>query len=309
MISRAMTFVSSPPNRANARQLKAATRYAHQSPFPAYFAATGDRSWLMVTDFMPLEEYQKTDFYREVHGPMGANYQLSAVVDYVDNTVFALTVDRTYRPFSERDRAVLNLIHPHLRLSYHNACAFDRAQQSIREFQAVVESGPGGFAYVQPDGTVRWATSRAVAAWQRFCPEEATRDKGVPTSVQHWLRRVIAASPPEQPAASESVYERTLREEKLEMRLLPSQFGGWVLAVEIATAQPKPRFRALSELSPRENEVLSWMTEGKRNSEIATILGISPRTIDRHVSAIFEKLHVENRAAAIITAMARTASA
>src|SRR5690349_7880388 len=45
MVTRAMKFISSPPDRVNAQQLEAVSRYAHQSPFPAYFAATGDRSW------------------------------------------------------------------------------------------------------------------------------------------------------------------------------------------------------------------------------------------------------------------------
>lgn len=52
-------------------------------------------------------------------------------------------------------------------------------------------------------------------------------------------------------------------------------------------------------LTERESEVLWWIIEGKRNHEIARILGISPRTIHRHVSSILGKLRVENRAAAI----------
>jgi DNA-binding CsgD family transcriptional regulator len=305
MVSRAFKYLSSPPERVNAQQLEAVSRYAHQSPFPAYFAATGDRSWLMLTDFMPLEEYQKTDFYQHVHGPMGSNYQISSVIDHLQQTVFALTVDRTHQPFTERDRAVLNLIHPHLRLSYRNACAFDLAHRSIREFQAVVETGPGGFAYVQEDGVIRWATSRALAAWERFCPTDAKKQNGIPTSVEEWLRNIIHGKNRAQFEAVESIFERTAGDEKLEMRLLPSQFGGWVLAVDVLPLGKRSRFLPLHELTKRENEVLAWMTEGKRNAEIATILNISPRTVDRHVSAILQKLYVENRAAAIVAAMAR----
>lgn len=52
-------------------------------------------------------------------------------------------------------------------------------------------------------------------------------------------------------------------------------------------------------LSPREREILRWVGEGKRNSEIASILGISPLTIRKHLENIFAKLGVETRTAAV----------
>lgn len=56
-------------------------------------------------------------------------------------------------------------------------------------------------------------------------------------------------------------------------------------------------------LTHRENEVLSWLSEGKRDAEIATILGASVRTIHKHVQRIFVKLGVETRTAAARTAL------
>jgi len=57
-------------------------------------------------------------------------------------------------------------------------------------------------------------------------------------------------------------------------------------------------------LSRREVEVLEWMAQGKRDREIAIILGISYRTVTNHVRAILTKLKVETRTAAA-TAMQR----
>ena len=51
-------------------------------------------------------------------------------------------------------------------------------------------------------------------------------------------------------------------------------------------------------LTPRETEVLSWVAKGKTNRDIADILGMSPRTVDKHLEHVFEKLGVETRAAA-----------
>ena len=56
-------------------------------------------------------------------------------------------------------------------------------------------------------------------------------------------------------------------------------------------------------LTAREAEVLLWIANGKTNREIGQILGISPRTINKHLEQLFPKLGVENRTAAAGTAI------
>ncbi len=51
-------------------------------------------------------------------------------------------------------------------------------------------------------------------------------------------------------------------------------------------------------LTPRETEVLSWLAKGKTNRDIADILGMSHRTVNKHLEHVFEKLGVETRSAA-----------
>ena len=58
-------------------------------------------------------------------------------------------------------------------------------------------------------------------------------------------------------------------------------------------------------LSPRESEVLFWMTEGKLNREIATLLGLTLGTVQDNVARILTKLQLENRHAATVFAIAK----
>ena len=51
-------------------------------------------------------------------------------------------------------------------------------------------------------------------------------------------------------------------------------------------------------LTARESEVLLWLSKGKTNRDIGVILGISPRTINKHLENIYKKLDVENRTSA-----------
>ena len=59
---------------------------------------------------------------------------------------------------------------------------------------------------------------------------------------------------------------------------------------------------AFPELTPRELEVLDRVAAGQRNGTIATELFLSPKTVSNHMSAIFAKLSVADRAEAIIRA-------
>lgn len=57
------------------------------------------------------------------------------------------------------------------------------------------------------------------------------------------------------------------------------------------------------ELTPREAEVLVWVAQGKANADIATILGISEKTVKQHLGVCFQKMNVENRGAATLAAL------
>jgi len=51
------------------------------------------------------------------------------------------------------------------------------------------------------------------------------------------------------------------------------------------------------QLTPREQDVLRWLSAGKTDRDIGAILAISPRTVHKHLQRIYEKLGVEGRAA------------
>lgn len=61
--------------------------------------------------------------------------------------------------------------------------------------------------------------------------------------------------------------------------------------------------RARFGLTGREAEILLWLAEGKANQDISDILGISPRTVKKHLEQVFHKLGVENRATAAALAV------
>ena len=92
----------------------------------------------------------------------------------------------------------------------------------------------------------------------------------------------------------------TTQEVALVQHLRPHVERAFAVALR-AAAPPVPDPLVVGGLTPRQGEVLRWLGEGKRNSEIAVILGISSRTVEKHVEQLFGKLGVETRSAAVAT--------
>jgi len=55
-------------------------------------------------------------------------------------------------------------------------------------------------------------------------------------------------------------------------------------------------------LTPREAEVLYWLTLGKTNKDMSIILDLSARTVNKHLEQIFKKMGVDNRTSAAVAA-------
>jgi DNA-binding response OmpR family regulator/DNA-binding CsgD family transcriptional regulator len=77
---------------------------------------------------------------------------------------------------------------------------------------------------------------------------------------------------------------------------------------ESGGGQEEEFLRVHFSLSLREAEVLIWIARGKSNRDISDILGISPRTVNKHLEQVFPKLGVENRASAAALAVGALAT-
>ena len=296
----AYTVVTLPVGLAKPEEVSLVGRYLGQSPFPPYYVATGDAHWKMTTDFMPVEDFHSTDLWKLGLSRWGINQQICGMLAVENARVHALTINRTHEGFSERERELLNALHPHLVTSYLNAIAFSRAQQTNTELRAVVEAAPGAYGCLRADGSLAWMQPRAREWLQLFFPGEAFASNGLPVSVEHQRLGLDSKT-------ATLHAERTTQDEILFLCLSPSPLGGSILRLERRATSPRLRFKPLPVLSDRENDVLQWMIEGKRNSEIGLILNISERTVEKHVAAVLCALQAENRATAIVRAMERMA--
>jgi DNA-binding NarL/FixJ family response regulator len=96
-----------------------------------------------------------------------------------------------------------------------------------------------------------------------------------------------------------AVQARLARAEAVDQRVSEAAQSGGGFNPDFSSHQP---LLALG-LTNREAEVLLWTAQGKSNSEVGTILGMSEKTVKQHMGVVFQKLGVESRFAATIRAL------
>ncbi len=69
------------------------------------------------------------------------------------------------------------------------------------------------------------------------------------------------------------------------------------------TTPPEQRLQEAFKLTARQSEVLYWVVNGKSNREIGLILDMSPRTVNKHLELVYDKLGVDNRTSAAVAGL------
>ena len=149
-------------------------------------------------------------------------------------------------------------------------------------------------------GEIRWFTPRAYRLLEERFKRVETEELRLPDEIIDWLASRLSnpKAPPGEPAGNEHIFTDNGRQSRISF---VSETEGGEILFRIADGAPQDRMaevRRRFSLTQREAEVLSWLSIGKSNRDIAAILKLSPRTIDKHLEVIFAKLGVENRTSA-----------
>ncbi|MDE1937360.1 response regulator transcription factor [Bradyrhizobium sp.] len=148
---------------------------------------------------------------------------------------------------------------------------------------------------VNGQGRIVWTTPQA----QRMLSDNLSFSSGaefaLPEPVLQWLA-LMAKGKASAKAETASLPENEQLQLQYMGKLGPNEF--LLRLAKESSADTPIEFSSEFGLTTRESEVLSWLSKGKTNRDIAQILGLSPRTVDKHLEQIYAKLGVENRTAA-----------
>ncbi|MBO4221664.1 response regulator transcription factor [Bradyrhizobium neotropicale] len=149
-------------------------------------------------------------------------------------------------------------------------------------------------------GKILWATPQAQRLLSDTLAEDGD-DLALPDPIPQWLEQTQKGKA----AAKTTTMASFPANEQLRLQYMGKLgVNEFLLRLAKDTSADMPaEFSSELGLTTREGEVLSWLSKGKTNRDIAQILGLSPRTVDKHLEQIYSKLGVENRTAAAAIAV------
>jgi DNA-binding NarL/FixJ family response regulator len=153
---------------------------------------------------------------------------------------------------------------------------------------------------VDPNGRLRWSTPQASRLLAGAFPDFDDRNFTFPQTVVRWL-----ATRSDGPVDQQATLPIGTDDRALNVSFV-GRMGADELLLRVAEESASVDAGQLKErlnLTSREAEVLLWIARGKSNRDIGQILGMSPRTVNKHLEQIYVKLGVENRAAATAIAV------
>ena len=274
-------------------------QYMRQSPLlNAYERGKG--SAVRYSDFLSTRQLHRLGLYNEYLRKLEVEYRMAKGLPGREGWVTSLLLDRKLRDFSERERLVLNVLRPHLNQSYRNAVAFTGLDGRLAEIEDAVDALDRGVVILTADGTIRWTSPRARRWLTEYFEPGRSVQGALPEPVARWLRwhdrstgEVVAPRAP-------MVLSRGSTQ--LSIRFV-SRGAQTVLVLEQQYLSIPPEALRGLGLTPREADVLAWVAEGKTSGEIASILGMGRRAVEKHLERIYPKLGVETRTAAAARAL------
>jgi DNA-binding CsgD family transcriptional regulator len=282
---RAMAFTE-PREAMLAKAPEILARNLDEHPLVQYYAETGELRALKMSDFLTRRRFLRTRLYGELFGPAETDYLLSAVLPMPPGLVVGFSLHRRSRDFSERDRALLDLLQPHLVQAYERSLLWP----VTGALGGGADPGSPLLVVLGRDGTVLWTSPGVTPTLERHFGV-LDDDGRLPERLGRW---VDAGCPGPLVAASDG------------RRLRVDSIGGRPAALRLTERETAPPIDGLRRLglSRREAEVLAHVAQGRANAEIARTLSVSPGTVKRHLENVYEKLGVHSRTAAAAVAWA-----
>lgn len=274
--------------------------HMHEHPSFGTICRPWERPVAMWSDFTTLRQFRQKGLYHDFYRHSGTNYQIALAFSADPNTTVCIAFNRRLRNFTEDDRALLHILEPHLANAYRKAKSRTKMERALALKNLV--GGEDALLIATEDGECAFASKHA----EHLCLEwfgEFAEGK-LPAEIRQWLET--------NPGPGANLI-RTKGQRRLEMECsLPTalvQPAGFlensapsclarVVRFQERPAEPSVEVLLSLGLTPREAEVLAWVAQGKRNSEIAVILGNQTRTVGKHVENVLGKLGAETRSAA-----------
>lgn len=271
-------------------------RVMHEHPAMNHYLKTRGSRVEMLSDFLTPRQLRNMALYSEHYGPLGRIIDVIPIFWGSSEALNAVGLHRRTK-FNGRDKAIADLIRPHLIQAHANAVAFSKVARAATLLEKALDASARALVVLRRDRRIEFAMPIA-RNWMRDYFGAADSIERLPEPLDLWVRQhdsamqqILDLPRPRDPLVVNRQNRRLViglisGEERL-LLLLEEQN----MRIDVAS------IRALG-LSNRESQVLAGMSNGLSKVEIARVLAISPRTVDTHLQRVYQRLGVSSRNAA-----------
>jgi DNA-binding CsgD family transcriptional regulator len=264
------------------------SRCAHQHPLIVAQAGGDDRT-RKISDFLSRREFHALELYGDLYRHLEAEDQIAFGLP--GPVVIGIAMNRDRRSFGERDRAMLELLRPHLARAHSRLRERARLEGLIAILERGLEERETAVLALGADGGITAASGSALDLLRAYFPESG--GSSLPAKVAGWL----GTGPGQAPAQLVVAGERG----RLTIREAAADAPRSLLVLEEERTATAEQLRALG-LTRRQSEVLRLLTVGRSTDQIAADLFISPQTVRKHLEHVYARLGVHTREAAVAAA-------
>lgn len=250
-----------------------------------------------VSDYISPEEYRENDFNRVMHdGEPSTDGMLGKLVGSPAGTTFLVSC-RNEGVFSPEQREIFDAVLFNARAVLGRIGSMG-VETTVRNFLMGAAGNPIGVFAVGPDFEVLPVSHEAVQLSEKWWSEDEAKRSLDPESHRRLLEGLGEAWTDPVKASFQEV-ELDLGGGPRTCHALPKGSGEILVFVPVSGHLPSGEEALKAVLTRRQREIMEWIAEGKTSAEAAIILDISPRTVEKHLEAVFQRLGVENRISAV----------
>jgi DNA-binding CsgD family transcriptional regulator len=271
-------------------------RLAHENPILAAIRRSGDGRPRRFSDLIDRAALHRLALYREFYRLVGVETQVAFTLPSRPPLVLGIALCRGVQDYSTEEVRFLTHARPHLIQAYRNAELSSARAAALSALEGGLDSLGHHLILLDPKGRIELATAGA----RRLLAELGMTDEALPAELSAWLAERRSST-----RGAAPLVLRT-RGGSILARLLPARSGEHrnILLLEGGTGELSIGALQGLGLTKRQAETLRWVSLGESAADTARLMGVAPRTIDKHLQNVYATLGVSSLAEASATAWA-----
>ncbi|MCE7007961.1 LuxR C-terminal-related transcriptional regulator [Kibdelosporangium philippinense] len=260
-------------------------QHVPKHPLFRHYLRTGELDATRLSDVATVRQLRGLGIYQDFYRPLGIGYQMICRLRGELGVSDILVFNRGGTDFTDTEQQFVRMTRPFLANLVDTAAATSWFDTALAALEGIDDTAYG-VVLLGPLGKIRVTNRSARLLLTAYFRRPGKEGDVLPEELAAWL---AAQGHTPQP------YTAARGARRLTVRLFRHHASAALLLSESTATVPAVR---TGVLTAREQDVLWLVTHGRTSAQAAHVLGISTRTVEKHLENIYNKLGVTNRAEA-----------